>query len=85
MIDDTAYQPKPAEVIAIIREVLPELAQRNLTLGIENHDRFKATELAGIMEAVGSERVGSLPRLRQLAGSQRRIGLGYAGVSAVHG
>ena len=58
VIDDTAYQPKPAEVTAIIREVLPELAQRNLTLGIENHDRFKATELAGIMEAVGNERVG---------------------------
>ncbi|MCY7349311.1 MAG: sugar phosphate isomerase/epimerase [Cytophagaceae bacterium] len=58
IIDGADYEPKSDEVIAMIRDVLPELASRNLTLGIENHDRFKAVELAAILEAVGSERVG---------------------------
>lgn len=56
--DCADYEPPVTEVVAIVREFLPELIKNNITLGIENHDRFKARELASMMEAVGSERVG---------------------------
>lgn len=45
-------------VIQIIKEVLPELMESNVTLGIENHDRFKSKELAAIMDAVANDHVG---------------------------
>jgi 3-oxoisoapionate decarboxylase len=38
--------------------VLPLLTKHNVTLGIENHDRFKATELASIMDAIAHDQVG---------------------------
>ena len=58
VIDDTGYEPDTASVIDIIKDFLPELHQRNITLGIENHDRFRARQLAQIMEAVGDAAVG---------------------------
>lgn len=58
IIDGDDYEPDKIEVIAIIHEFLPELIKNNITLGIENHDRFKAKELAYIMEAISHENVG---------------------------
>jgi sugar phosphate isomerase/epimerase len=56
VIDDTDFLPKPAEIIAVLREVAPLLD--GLTLGIENHDRFAAATLREIITAVQSDRVG---------------------------
>ena len=48
VIDDSDYHPKPEAVSAILRAAGPELD--NLTIGIENHDRFSATTLRALIE-----------------------------------
>lgn len=58
IIDGDRYAPAISIVKSIIREFEPELRKRNLTLGIENHDRLKAAELAGLMESINSPFVG---------------------------
>jgi 3-oxoisoapionate decarboxylase len=58
VIDDKGYEPSVNEIIAIIKSVVPVLQQKNIVLGIENHDRFKARELEEIMLAVNSKHVG---------------------------
>ena len=58
IIDGSGYEPSIQTVAAIIKEALPQLVKEKITLGIENHDRFKAKELASLMEVVDSERVG---------------------------
>jgi sugar phosphate isomerase/epimerase len=56
VIDDADYHPNPAEVTKVLHEVAPLL--RDLTLGVENHDRFPAATLRSLIEAVGSEHIG---------------------------
>jgi 3-oxoisoapionate decarboxylase len=58
IIDGNDREPHAQNVIQLIKDFLPELKKANVILGIENHDRFKAKELATMMEAVGSEYVG---------------------------
>jgi 3-oxoisoapionate decarboxylase len=58
IIDGDNYEPDKEEVITIIKEFLPQLIQNNIVLGIENHDRFKARELAEIMSAINHKNVG---------------------------
>lgn len=58
VIDGDDYEPKPATIVGIIRDAIPLLAKHNLTLGIENHDRFKAAELASMIELISDEHVG---------------------------
>jgi sugar phosphate isomerase/epimerase len=58
VIDGDQYEPGSAEIISIIKEAIPRLKENNLVLGIENHDRFKAKELAFIMQSVDSDNVG---------------------------
>lgn len=58
VIDGPDYRPSVDEVVAILKEAVPELEKRRITLGIENHDRLKAAEFALIMKRVGSLRVG---------------------------
>lgn len=58
IIDGEEYEPKTEEVVAILKDFLPEFKQQNLTLGIENHDRQSARELALIMDKVADENVG---------------------------
>ena len=53
VIDGDNYEPTLDSSAGIIREVLPLLAKHNITLGIENHDRFKAVELASTSAARG--------------------------------
>lgn len=38
--------------------MLPEFRSRRIKLAIENHDRLKAREFAGIIDSIGSEWVG---------------------------
>ena len=58
VVDGDDYQPSGQTIISIVKNIVPELKKNNITLGIENHDRFKARELAAIMDAVSDERVG---------------------------
>jgi sugar phosphate isomerase/epimerase len=58
VIDGPAHQLASQDVIELIKDFLPDLKNANTLLGIENHDRFKAKELAIMMEAVGSDQVG---------------------------
>jgi sugar phosphate isomerase/epimerase len=56
VIDDRDYHPTPEQVIALWPEIVPLLS--DVALGIENHDRFPARVLRGMVEAAGTDRVG---------------------------
>ncbi|MBP7142621.1 MAG: TIM barrel protein [Opitutaceae bacterium] len=58
VVDRGTYEPSIDEVAALVRVALPELEAANVTLGIENHDRFPARTLRRLVERVGSDRVG---------------------------
>ncbi len=58
VIDDKDYQPSIEQTIEIIKTALPILEQHNISLGIENHDRFKAQELVHIMQEINHKNVG---------------------------
>lgn len=58
VVDGENYEPKIETIISIIKNALPELKKKKITLGIENHDRFKSDELVIMMDAVSDEYVG---------------------------
>ncbi len=55
VIDGPHYEPSHDEIVATIREVLPAFRKVGLVLAIENHDRFRATDLTAIIEATDPE------------------------------
>lgn len=58
VIDAAGYAPAMDDVIALVREALPELRAAGVVLGIENHDRFPSVVLRGLIDEIGSEHVG---------------------------
>ena len=58
VIDDQGFAPKHDQIVATIREVLPQFRAANIRLAIENHDRFRVHELVHIIEATDAEYVG---------------------------
>jgi len=58
VVDTAEHHPTPDEVADTARALLPELADAGVRLAIENHDRFTAATLAGILQRVGSVGVG---------------------------
>ena len=58
VIDENKYEPEIETIVAILKNVLPDLKKHNITLGIENHDRFKAIELRRLIEAISDDHVG---------------------------
>ncbi|MDO1448655.1 TIM barrel protein [Rhodocytophaga aerolata] len=58
VVDAKDYEPNVDTIISIIKVLLPQLENTQLTLGLENHDRLKAKEFAYIIEQVGSPFVG---------------------------
>jgi 3-oxoisoapionate decarboxylase len=58
IIDGENYKPSIDDVASLLKEFLPELKRRNITLGIENHDRQTAKELMTLMDKVGDNHVG---------------------------
>ena len=58
VIDAQGYEPSAAGVVSVIREILPVLKDNNVTLAIENHDRFPVRELRAIIEECASRYVG---------------------------
>jgi len=58
VIDTADHRPTPTEAASMLREVAPEFARRGVKLAVENHDRFDAPTLAGVLESVRSPAVG---------------------------
>ncbi|MBN1418431.1 MAG: sugar phosphate isomerase/epimerase [Planctomycetes bacterium] len=58
VVDAAAHKPSPDEVVETLRPLLPDLDRAGVTLAIENHDRFRSSALARIIERLGSDRVG---------------------------
>lgn len=58
VIDTPYHQPDIDEVVSLIRGVLPDLEQAGIVLGIENHDRFKASVFSEMMQRLSSPYVG---------------------------
>lgn len=58
VVDGNKYEPDIPTIISILKNILPHLKKHNIILGIENHDRFKAKELRGIMDAISDEQIG---------------------------
>lgn len=58
VVDAAGNEPSPQEVVQRLRSVVEQFAGAGIALGIENHDRFTARMLAGIIDQLGPERVG---------------------------
>ncbi len=58
VIDSAEFKPSVAEIISIIRELVPDLKEKKIKLAIENHDRLKAGQFCEIIESVNSDFVG---------------------------
>lgn len=58
VVDTRDHHPEPAEIIDLIRALLPEFETAGITLALENHDRFRVQTLADILNALASPRVG---------------------------
>ena len=56
VIDDTDYHPTPENVTAELAACAPFLD--GLTLGLENHDRFRAEQLRTLIERAQNPRIG---------------------------
>ena len=56
--DLDAYEPGADTIIKILQGALPNLHDAGITLGIENHDRFKAADLSAVLRSVGDSTVG---------------------------
>ena len=58
VIDAPGYAPGHDEIVRTIRRVLPHFIEAGVVLAIENHDRFRASELLDIIEATDPAWVG---------------------------
>lgn len=56
--DTPGCEPEKSQVVKWLKEILPEFKKADIRIAIENHDRFSCTELADIIEGVGSPSVG---------------------------
>src|SRR5262245_7722758 len=53
VIDSDESQPSPYAAAQMLEEVLPDFRRVGVCLAIENHDRFPASVLAGLLERAG--------------------------------
>ncbi len=59
IVTDTAeHRPSEEEIVDTIRGLVPAFARAGVALAMENHDRFKARELADILRRIDSDHVG---------------------------
>jgi len=58
VIDSQGFEPGLRDIVAIIRELLPEFRSAGIKLALENHDRLKAREFEKIIQDTGSDLVG---------------------------
>ena len=58
VIDGPDFSPDTDTILGIIRNALPVLQEKNIILALENYERLKASDFAGIVEKIGSDHVG---------------------------
>jgi sugar phosphate isomerase/epimerase len=58
VVDTADHHPGEDEVVDTLKEIMPEFGRAGVCLAIENHDRFKAKTLAGIVERINSQHIG---------------------------
>ena len=58
VVDTQTDHPEPATIVTTLTALVPEFEQAGITLAIENHDRFTAATLAGVIRAIDSPFVG---------------------------
>ncbi len=58
VIDTPHHRPDPEDVVEAFRSAMPDCERAGVCLAVENHDRFRADTLAGILDRVGSPHVG---------------------------
>ena len=58
VVDSPGTEPSLTEIQQTLETLFPEFERERVDLLIENHDRFTARELRGIMEAGASDRLG---------------------------
>ena len=58
VVDGEGYTPSIVEIVAIIKNVEPELRKRKIILALENHDRLLSREFAWIIGKISSRYVG---------------------------
>jgi sugar phosphate isomerase/epimerase len=58
VMDTKEHQPDFDEVVQTLTSVLPEFEKHNVTLAIENHDRFSAATLARLMDTLRGAPIG---------------------------
>jgi sugar phosphate isomerase/epimerase len=58
VVDTAQRHPTEAEIVHTFRALVPEIERAGVVLAIENHDRFAASVLVGILERIDSDRVG---------------------------
>ena len=58
VVDTADHQSAPDEVVRMIDAMLPALKTADVTLAIENHDRFTCETLSYIMESIDDDHVG---------------------------
>lgn len=58
VVDARDYEPSLADVTALLRNAVPALAAAQVTLALENHDRFPAAALRRLIDEVASPRAG---------------------------
>ena len=58
VVDNKDERPSPGQVVDLLNESLGAFEHADVRIAIENHDRFKASTLAQIIERIGSRFVG---------------------------
>lgn len=58
VIDGPGFTPGIDDIVKIIKNALPALKEKNIILALENYERLKASDFAGIVEKIGSDHVG---------------------------
>ena len=58
VIDGKDFEPEFEGICEILKSVIPELEEKEIILGIENHDRFSSRKFAEIIEQVGNPQIG---------------------------
>ena len=58
VVDSPGHEPSPAETTSSLRPIVARFADAGVKIAIENHDRFTASTLAGIVESHGPGQVG---------------------------
>ncbi len=58
VLDTSDHHPPLDEIVSTLRAAMPDYERAEVTLAVENHDRFTAVEFVRILERVGSDRVG---------------------------